>query len=55
VPHVSHTLEETSKTYEVMKVTMERPCKIVFLQIHRINVYTLTIFDDAHLSASADL
>ena len=55
MPYVSHTLEEASKTYEVMKVTVEGPCKIVFLQIHRINVYTLTIFDDAHLSASAEL
>jgi len=55
VPYVSRALEETSKTYEKMKVTVEKLCKIVFLQIHRINVYTLTIFDDAHLSASANL
>jgi hypothetical protein len=54
VPYVSQTLEDTSKTYE-MKVTVEKLCKIVSLQIHRINVYTLTIFDDARFSASADL
>jgi len=27
--HVSHTLEETSKTYEEMKMTIEKLCKIV--------------------------
>jgi hypothetical protein len=29
VSYVSHTLEETSKTYEEMKMTVEKLCKIV--------------------------
>ncbi|KPV65067.1 MAG: hypothetical protein AOA65_0570 [Candidatus Bathyarchaeota archaeon BA1] len=40
MPNVSHTLEETSKTYEEMKTTVEKLCKnCVYFKVRRGNPY----------------
>jgi len=40
VPYVSHTLEETSKTYEKMKMTAKKLCKNrVYFKVRKGNPY----------------
>jgi len=44
VPYVSHTLEETSKTYEEMKMTVEKLCKnCVYFKVRKGNPYCFLI------------
>jgi len=40
VPYVCHTLEEASKTYEKMKMTVEKLCKNrVYFKVRKGNPY----------------